>query len=178
MQGKELFGLETKFNAGHLATDGQAFYHGKEELAVTLEQWKQGAGRILDGVAWWEGHPVGAAVAADTPELAEEALTLIEVEWEELPLVLNPLDALKPGAPLAAPEINSKNNIIRKLKIEHGDVEKGFKEADKVIKFDARRRPYTVAEAEPISDVILWRGDNVEIWAHQQQAYDGKMLLH
>lgn len=174
---KPLFGLETKFNAGHIPSDGQAFYHGKEELAVTLEQWKQGAGRVLDGVAWWEGHPVGAAVAADTPELAEEALSLIDIEWEELPMILNPLDALKPGAPLVAAEINSKNNIIRKLKIEHGDVEKGFKEADKVIKFEGRRRPYSVADAEPMSDVVLWRGDNVEIWAHQQQAYDGKIIF-
>ncbi|MEG3071593.1 MAG: hypothetical protein RQM92_12850 [Candidatus Syntrophopropionicum ammoniitolerans] len=87
-------------------------------------------------------------MAADTPELATEALGLIEIEWEELPLVLDPLEALKPGAPLAAEEINNRNNIIRKLKVEHGDVEKGFKEADKVIKFDARRRPYTVADAE------------------------------
>lgn len=175
--GKELLGLETKFNAGHLATDGIAFYKGKEELAVTQEQWKQGGGRVLDGTAWWEGHPVGAAVAADTPEIAEEALTLLEIEWEELPLVLDSLEALKPGAPIAASEINDKNNIIRKVKIERGDIEEGFKQADKVINFDARRRPYTVADPEPISDVVVWKGDNVEIWAHQQQAYDGKLIF-
>lgn len=175
--GKELVGLETKFNAGHIVTDGLDFYKGKEQLAVTQEQSEQGGGRILDGVAWWEGHPVGAAVAADSIEIAEEALSLIEIEWEELPFVLNPIDALKPGAPLAASEINDKNNIIRKVRIEQGDMEKGFKEADQIINFDIRRRPYSVVGAEPISDVIIWRGDNIEIWAHQQQAYDGKMLF-
>ena len=91
---------------------------------------------------------------------------------------LNPIEALKPGAPAAAPELNDKNNILRKVRIEHGDVEKGFQEADKVIEFDIRRRPYTAADAEPMSNVILWRGDNMEIWAHQQQPYDGKCLLN
>jgi CO/xanthine dehydrogenase Mo-binding subunit len=177
LEGKELIGLETKFNAGHLATDGIDFYKGNEEYAVTLEQWKQGGGRVLDGVAWWEGHPVGVAIAADSPEIAEKALNLVEVEWEERPFVLDPLEALKPGAPLAAPELNNKNNIIRKVRMQRGDVEKGFKEADKVIQFDARRRPYSPVGAEPVSDVILWKGDNVEMWVHQQQAYDAKMIF-
>lgn len=177
LEGKELTGLETKFNAGHMPFDGQDFYKGKEELAVTQEQWLQGGGRVLDGVAWWEGHPVGAAVCADTPEIAERALRLIEIEWEELPVILDPHEALKPGAPKAAEEINDKNNILRKVKIERGDIEEGLKEADQIIEFKARRRPYSVAGPELISDVVAWKGDNLEIWAHQQQAYSGKTLL-
>ena len=177
LEGKNLEGLETKFNAGHLATDGQAFYKGKQELAVTQEQSIQGGGRILDGFAWWEGEQVGVAIAADSIQIAEDALLLVGVEWEERDPVLNPIEALKPGAPPAIPELNDKSNVLRKVKIEHGDVEEGFKQADKVIEFDIRRRPYSVADAEPMSNVILWRGDNMELWAHQQQAYDGKWLL-
>jgi xanthine dehydrogenase molybdenum-binding subunit len=177
LKGKHLDGLNTKFNAGHLATDGQAFYKGKQELAVTQEQWIQGGGRVLDGFAWWEGHPAGVAIAAESLQIAEDAIRLVKIEWVERPVVLNPIEALKPGAPPAIPELNEKSNILRKVRIEHGDVEKGFKEADKVIQFDIRRRPYSVADAEPMSNVILWRGDNMEIWAHQQQAYDGKCLL-
>ena len=177
LKDKALLGTNTKFNAGHMPFDGQAFYKGKEELAVTQEQWIQGGGRVLDGFAWWEGAHSGVAIAAETLQIAEDAIRLVKVEWEERDVVLNPIEALKPGAPAAAPEINDSTNLLRKVRIEHGDVEKGFKEADKVIEFDIRRRPYTVADAEPMSDVILWRGDNLEIWAHQQQAYDGKCLL-
>ena len=177
LEGKVLLGDNTKFNAGHQASDGQAFYKGKEELAVTQEQWIQGGGRVLDGFAWWEGAPSGVAIAAETLQAAEEAIRLVEIEWEERPVVMNPIEALKPGAPAAIPELNAKSNLLRKVRIEHGDVEKGFQEADKVIQFDIRRRPYTAADAEPMSNVILWRGDNMEIWAHQQQPYDGKCLL-
>ena len=177
LEGKELTGLETKFNAGHLATDGQAFYHGKQELAVTQEQWMQGGGRVLDGECWWEGEQCGVAIAADSVQIAEDALRLVDVEWEELPHVMDPIEALKPGAPPAIPEINKKSNVIRKVKIEYGDVEKGFQEADKIVEFEARRRPYSVVGPEPMSSVVRWRGDNLEVWAHQQQPYDGKMLL-
>ncbi len=177
LKDKVLLGENTKFNAGHQAFDGQAFYKGKEELAVTQEQWIQGGGRVLDGFAWWEGAHSGVAIAAETLQIAEDAIRMVKVEWEERDVVLNPIEALKPGAPPAAPEINDGNNLLRKVRIEHGDVEEGFKEADKVIQFGIRRRPYSVADGEPMSDVILWRGDNLEIWAHQQQAYDGKCLL-
>jgi CO/xanthine dehydrogenase Mo-binding subunit len=177
LEGKELMGLDTKFNAGHLAADGQAFYHGKEELAVCQEQWMQGGGRVLNGEGWWEGMQCGVAIAADSIQIAEDALKLVDVEWEELPHVMNPIEAMKPGAPPAIPEINKKSNIIRQVKIEHGDVEKGFQEADKIVEFEARRRPYSVACPEPVSSLIRWQGDNLEIWPHQQQQYDGKWIL-
>ena len=158
LKGKELLGTNTKFNAGHQAFDGQAFYKGKEELAVTQEQWIQGGGRVLDGFAWWEGAHSGVAIAAESLQIAEDAIRLVDVEWEEREVVLNPIEALKPGAPPAIPEINDGSNLLRKVRIEHGDVEKGFQEADKVIEFDIRRRPYSVADGEPMSNVILWRG--------------------
>src|SRR6266545_2606260 len=41
-----------------------------------------------------------AAVAAESPEIAEEALSLIQVEYEELPAVFDPIEAMRPGAPL------------------------------------------------------------------------------
>ena len=59
---------------------------------------------VLPEVAHFEGEEVGAFVVADTEDIAEEALRLIEVEWEERPFVLHTEDALKAGAPLANPE--------------------------------------------------------------------------
>jgi len=58
----------------------------------------------LDGVAHFEGQPMGAAVAADTEAIAEEALSLIEIEWEERPFNLDPVAAADPKAPLSFPE--------------------------------------------------------------------------
>lgn len=69
-----------------------------------------------------------AAVAAVDEDTAETALDLIEVDYEELPVVLTSRDALAPGAPL----VNEfkKSNIAYFTDFAFGDVEKGFKEAE------------------------------------------------
>ena len=59
---------------------------------------------VLPKVAHFEGEEVGAFVVADTEDIAEEALRLIDVEWESRPFVLHPEAALRPEAPLANPE--------------------------------------------------------------------------
>lgn len=71
-----------------------------------------------------------AAVAADDELTAEEALQLIRVEYEELPVVIDPEEAMKPGAPRIHED--AKNNIQYQGHTEFGDVEKGFAEADRV----------------------------------------------
>lgn len=68
-----------------------------------------------------------AAVAAEDELIAEEALRLIKVEYEELPAVFDPEEAMEPGAP----QIHDVGrNIVGEFANEFGDVEKGFKEAD------------------------------------------------
>ncbi len=71
-----------------------------------------------------------AAVAADDEDIAEAALDLIRVEYEELPFVLTAEDAMKEGAPLV--HENKPNNIGFEGKYHWGDVEKGFSESDYV----------------------------------------------
>ena len=58
---------------------------------------------VLPGVAYFQGEEVGAVIAADTESIADQALKLIEVEWEERPFVLDVMEALKHDAPLANP---------------------------------------------------------------------------
>jgi 4-hydroxybenzoyl-CoA reductase alpha subunit len=72
------------------------------------------------------GDPI-AAVAAIDEEIAEEALDLIKVEYEELPAVFNPEEAMKPGAPII--HEYAKQNIGFKIPMEFGDVEKGFRDS-------------------------------------------------
>ena len=71
-----------------------------------------------------------ALVAAETEEIAQRALSLIKVEYEVLPAVFDPQEALKPGAPA----IHEKGNLLHHHKLRKGDVEKGFSQADVVLK--------------------------------------------
>jgi len=72
------------------------------------------------------------AVAAVDEETAEKAVGLIDVEYEELPVVLDPEEAMKPGA--LQLHKGTKNNIADQKSTRIGDVEKAFKEADYVVK--------------------------------------------
>lgn len=70
-----------------------------------------------------------AAVAAIDEEIAEEALDLIRVEYEELPAVFDPLEAMKPEAPLIH---DKERNIVSEFKLSRGDVDQAFMESDVV----------------------------------------------
>ena len=70
-----------------------------------------------------------ALVAAETEEIANHALSLIQVEYEPLPSVFDPREALKPAAPL----VHEKGNLLLHNKLRKGDVIKGFAEAEVVI---------------------------------------------
>ncbi|MFC1968493.1 xanthine dehydrogenase family protein molybdopterin-binding subunit, partial [Chloroflexota bacterium] len=127
------------------------------------------------------GEPV-AAVAADTLEIAEEALDLIEVDYEELPAVFDPEEAAKPNPPVVIhpdlfsyprglwPGLNYQldpelPNVCQRHKVRKGDVEKGFQEADLVVenRFTSGRvqhcalEPHgAIARVEPDGGLTLW----------------------
>ncbi len=71
-----------------------------------------------------------AAVAAIDGDIAEEALDLIRVEYEELPAVFEPEEAMKPGAPKIHKE---ENNVAVHIMRQFGDIERGFAEADVIV---------------------------------------------
>jgi len=70
-----------------------------------------------------------ALVAAESEEIANKALELIEVDYEPLPAVFDPRDALKEDAP----KIHEKGNLLAHDKLRKGDVEQGFAEADVIL---------------------------------------------
>ena len=74
------------------------------------------------------GEPL-ALIAAESRDLADQAAELIEFELEPIPGVYDPLEALKPGAPL----VYGGDNIVAERKIKKGDVEAGFAEADLIV---------------------------------------------
>jgi len=102
---------------------------GKDFLGVPVGFMKEYSDRppIAIGKVRHYGEAV-AAVAAISEDIAEEALDLIEVEYEELPLVLTWEEAMKEGAPVV--HDRAPNNIAASLEYEYGDVDKALKECD------------------------------------------------
>lgn len=88
-----------------------------------------------------------AAVAAESVEAAAEAVSLIEVEYEPLPAVFDPLEAMRPDAPLVHEEHGS--NIASHLKIRYGDIEAGWKESDEIIEETIKTQMVEHAHIEP-----------------------------
>ncbi len=78
---------------------------------------------------------VGDAIAlavAETAELAEQALALIRVKYDPLPSVTDPREALRPDAPQLHPD-RPTGNLLKHIKVRHGDVEEGFAASDVVV---------------------------------------------
>ena len=75
--------------------------------------------------ARYVGDPIALAVA-ETAEIAQQALALIHVDYEVLPAVTDPRDALQPDAPQLHPD-RPNRNLLKHIKVRHGDVEQGFR---------------------------------------------------
>lgn len=125
---------------------------------------------ILPDTADSYGVRVGAMVVAESEEVCDRALKLIGkgIQWEELPIVLDPEEAAKPNAPIMHPELNPKNNVWKDLVVlNRGDVGKGFASSDNVIEFCENKRDDDVwAGVEPGCMVAQWKGEEVEFWYH------------
>ena len=135
------------------------------------------AERPIPHVAHFEGEPVGVAVVADTEDIAEEALRLVKVEWEQRPFLLDVEAALAKDAPLAHPENYPENNIEVEHAEEHGDVEKGFSEADRILEFQVTRRLHTYVSPERPCGVVRWNGDYPEFWLKHQRPHENKRAI-
>lgn len=133
---------------------------------------------ILDDKVRWVGDDV-AAVAAETDEIAEEALSLIDVDYKLLPAVFTVEEALKPDAPLLHPQLDygKKNgsNIVPTgacTNIEFGDVEKGFVEADVILEENIKIANQCHCYWEPHIAVAHWdTPDHLTIWMSTQSPH-------
>ncbi len=101
------------------------------------------------GKAVYAGQPV-AAVAAESRGIAEDALDLIKVDYEELPAVVDPVEAMRPGAPRIFDDV--PNNVFSSLGLEYGDVKSAFSEADLVLseRFSVHRYSSTPLEPDTV----------------------------
>ena len=112
-----------------------------------------------------------AAVAATDRQIAEDALRLIEIKYEKIPHVLDPNEALKPDAPKIAPNGNlsvGKGAFSAPIEESWGDLESGFKEADRVFEDTYVSKHVNNAQIERRVSVAKWDGGKLTVFASTQ----------
>ena len=123
--------------------------------------------RLLDTQCRHEGEEV-AAVAAETPLQAVDALRAIEVEYEVLPFVIDDEAALADDAPA----VHEGGNVVGEPSLrERGDLAAGFAEAEIVIERTYRTACEIHAPMEPHGSVAKWDGNRLTIWDSTQGVY-------
>ncbi|MCJ7583748.1 MAG: molybdopterin-dependent oxidoreductase [Anaerolineales bacterium] len=121
----------------------------------------------LDNKVRFVGDRV-AFVAAETPEIAEQALRLINVDYEILPTLVDSTEAMKPGAPILHDEpeyipfavCDPAKNLAAEIRIDIGNVEKGFAEADEIFEAEYVVPKVQQAHIEPHVAVTYWDEDD------------------
>jgi len=122
---------------------------------------------LLDPHCRYAGEEV-AAVAAETPYQAWDAARAIEVEYEELPFVVDAEDALRPEAP---PVHEGGNRDGDPYRYSRGDVEAGFAEADVVLEETFTVGTHIHVPMESFGSVAKWDGDKLTVWDSTQGVY-------
>lgn len=110
-----------------------------------------------------------AAVAAIDGEIAEEALSLIKVDYEELPPVFDPEEAMKEGAPIIHDEV--PNNISYAPYFHWGNVEEGFAKSEYVREDTFNTQAQVHCSMEPHAAVALYSGGQLTVWSTTQGPY-------
>ncbi len=115
-----------------------------------------------------------AVVVAETEAVAAQARDLIEVEYEDLPVLTDPLEAMKEGALLLHPD--QESNVFCNYRIRYGDVEAGFAQADVIVESEYRTPMQEHAYLQPEAGLgYVDEEGRVTVvvggqWAHEDQA--------
>jgi CO/xanthine dehydrogenase Mo-binding subunit len=131
-----------------------------------------------------------AAVAAETPEIASSAVELIDVEYEVLTPVLDPMEAIKADAPLVHPDLGSYSyveaafspqpgtNVANITRMRKGDVEAGFAEAEWIVEREYTNPSVQHVPLETHVAIVAWKaGDEVTIWTSAQSPFTVRNLF-
>ncbi len=129
---------------------------------------------------------VVAAVAADSEEAAERAVGSIDWDYEEMPAVLTPEDALRENAPLVHEHLGSYRmnsvlardwhpvagtNIAHQTVFAKGDIDRGFAEADEIFDDTFRSQQVQHCSLEPHAVVADWDGARLTLWTSTQKVF-------
>ena len=128
----------------------------------------------------YKGHAI-AGVAASNPHVAEEAVQLIDVQYEVLPPVVTVEEAMADGAPILHDDLKTEelgeqtdnvSNIAQHFQHQKGDTSAGFAEADVVVEREYRNKTVHQGYIEPHNATALWNTDGrLHIWCSTQGAF-------
>ncbi|HEY5249753.1 MAG TPA: molybdopterin cofactor-binding domain-containing protein, partial [Dermatophilaceae bacterium] len=131
-----------------------------------------------------------AAVAAETLDIASKAVELIDVEYEVLPPVLDPMEAIKADSPLVHPDLGSYSyveaafspqpgtNVANITRMRKGDVEQGFAEAEWIVEREYTNPSVQHVPLETHVAIVAWKaGDEVTIWTSAQSPFTVRNLF-
>jgi CO/xanthine dehydrogenase Mo-binding subunit len=130
----------------------------------------------------FEGDIV-AAVAATTPEIAAQAATLIEIDYEPLPVLSDYWRALAPDAPLihedwagyeGNADMGREGNLLARATVARGDVRAAFEAADAVIGSRFVTDSSQAVAIEPRALIARWTGDRVTVWSSTQVPFHAR----
>lgn len=135
----------------------------------------------------FKGQPV-AAVAATTRQDALDALALIDVVYEPLPVVEDALEAMSPNAPLIHEDLYTEvpggersatpSNVAEHVQHERGDVAQGFAEADVIVEREFRTQMVHQGYIEPQGTLAVWEPDGrATVWCSTQGAFTVRKQL-
>ena len=115
-----------------------------------------------------------AIVAAETPEIAAQAVQLIEAEFDLLPVITNPVQALEAGQP----QIHENGNLLKHIKVRKGNVAKGFEDSDVVLEhtFHTQTTDHAFMEPECSIAVPLLDG-RMEVYVGSQIPYQDRSQI-
>jgi len=130
-------------------------------------------GKLFDDHCRHEGEEV-AAIAADTFLQAMDAIRAIDVEYEELPFVIDDAQALEPDAPA----VQEGGNMAGEPRVRaRGDMEAGFAEAEVVVERTYRTECQIHAPMEPHGSVARWDGNKLTAWDSTQGVFSVQETL-
>jgi xanthine dehydrogenase YagR molybdenum-binding subunit len=129
--------------------------------------------RLFDPHCRHEGQEI-AAVAAETPYQARDAARAIEVDYEELPFVVDPEEAMTPGAP----SVHEGGNVPGEAGVyERGDLAAGFQAADVVIEETYATPCQLHTPVERHGCVTQWEADRLTVWESTQGVYSAQRVF-
>ena len=136
---------------------------------------------LAGGKVLYRGHAV-AAVAATSPHIAEEALGLIDVEYEPLPPAVSVVDAIKEDAPLLHEDMvteelgettDKHSNIAKHFRFTKGDINEGLKQADVIVEREFHTASVHQGYIETHNATANWDAEgNVTVWCSTQGAFE------
>lgn len=174
-QALSLDGVKGVVTAADLPPLGDVSIMSRGEVEVNLTHVRKLA--LAHDKALFHGHPV-AVVAATSPHIAEDALSLIKVEYQPLPPVLDPEAAMAQDAPIIHADLFTQthtgraekpSNIAVIYEMGRGDVEQGFRQAEVVLENTFRTQVVHQGYLEPLAAVAMIEADGrIVVWSSTQ----------